>query len=205
MSTLRLGVSLQPRWPRADATAALRAASHAEVLGLDHVAVGNRLLDSGFGLDADPLVLLSAVSAATRRLRLLTSVLVAPYYPALMLANQAATLDVISGGRLILGVGTGWNPDEFAALGVSRQERGARTDDQLADNLAAASHPRCTQNRAQMAWRLRSMMLAEAPASQVPIPIYLQTRCSNTMCQNQVKTRAQYCPRCGQRIMRPAV
>jgi hypothetical protein len=62
-----------------------------------------------------------------------------------------------------------------------------------------------TQNRAQMAWRLRSMMLAEAPASQVPIPIYLQTRCSNTMCQNQVKTRAQYCPRCGQRIMRPAV
>jgi hypothetical protein len=59
MSTLRLGVSLQPRWPRADATAALRAASHAEDLGFDHVAVGNRLLDSGFGLDADPLVLLS--------------------------------------------------------------------------------------------------------------------------------------------------
>jgi probable F420-dependent oxidoreductase len=132
MSTLRLGVSLQPRWPRADATAALRAASHAEDLGFDHVAVGNRLLDSGFGLDADPLVLLSAVSAATRRLRLLTSVLVAPYYPALLLANQAATLDVVSGGRLILGVGTGWNPDEFAALGVSSHERGVRTDDHLA-------------------------------------------------------------------------
>ena len=132
MSTLRLGVSLQPRWPRADATAALRAASHAEDLGFDHVAVGNRLLDSGFGLDADPLVLLSAVSAATRRLRLLTSVLVAPYYPALVLANQAATLDVVSGGRLILGVGTGWNPEEFGALGVRSQERGARTDDHLA-------------------------------------------------------------------------
>jgi probable F420-dependent oxidoreductase len=132
MSTLRLGVSLQPRWPRDDATAALRAASHAEDLGFDHVAVGNRLLDSGFGLDADPLVLLAAVSAATRRLRLLTSVLVAPYYPALVLANQAATLDVLSGGRLILGVGTGWNPHEFAALGISSKERGARTDDHLA-------------------------------------------------------------------------
>ena len=62
MSTLRLGVSLQPRGhvPR---NAALRAASHAEDLGFDHVAVGNRLLDSGFGLDADPLVLLSAMSA----------------------------------------------------------------------------------------------------------------------------------------------
>jgi probable F420-dependent oxidoreductase len=128
---LRLGVSLQPRWPLDDGTAALRAARHAEALGFDHVAVGNRLLDSGAGLDTDPLVLLSAVAGATTRLRLLTSVLVAPYYPALVLANQAATLDVISGGRLILGVGTGWNPDEFAAVGVPVRERGARVDDHL--------------------------------------------------------------------------
>jgi probable F420-dependent oxidoreductase len=132
MPRLRLGVSLQPRWPLDDGTAALRAARHAEALGFDHVAVGNRLLDSGFGLDADPLVLLSAVAGATTRLRLLTSVLVASYYPALVLANQAATLDVISGGRLILGVGTGWNPDEFAAVGVPVRERGARVDDHLA-------------------------------------------------------------------------
>jgi probable F420-dependent oxidoreductase len=132
MSTPLLGVSLQPRWPLEDGTAVLRAASHAEDLGFDHVAVGNRLLDSGSGLDTDPLVLLAAVSAATRRLRLLTSVLVAPYYPALVLANQTATLDVISGGRLILGIGTGWNPQEFAALGVPARERGARTDDHLA-------------------------------------------------------------------------
>ncbi|MFI9424700.1 TIGR03619 family F420-dependent LLM class oxidoreductase [Streptomyces achromogenes] len=131
MTTLRLGVSLQPRWPLDDGTAALRAARHAEELGFDHVAVGNRLLDSGFGLDTDPFVLLSAVAGATTRLRLLTSVLVAPYYPAPVLANQAATLDVISGGRLILGVGTGWNPDEFAAVGVPTGERGARTDDHL--------------------------------------------------------------------------
>jgi len=132
LSTPRLGVSLQPRWPLADGTAPLRAARHAEALGFDHVAVGNRLLDSGSGLDTDPLVLLSAVSAATTRLRLLTSVLVAPYYPALVLANQAATLDVVSGGRLILGVGAGWNPEEFAAAGVPARERGARTDDHLA-------------------------------------------------------------------------
>ncbi len=132
MPPLRLGVSLQPRWPVDDGTAVLRAASHAEQLGFDHVAVGNRLLDSGFGLDSDPLVLLSAISGVTTRLRLLTSVLVAPYYPALLLANQAATLDVVSGGRLILGIGTGWNPDEFEAVGVPSRERGARTDDHLA-------------------------------------------------------------------------
>ena len=140
MSQLRLGVSLQPRWPLDDGTAALRAAARAEELGFDHVAVGNRLLDSGFGLDTDPFVLLSAVAGATARLRLLTSVLVVPYYPALVLANQAATLDVISGGRLILGVGIGWNPDEFAAVGVPAKERGARTDDHLAAAKALWAH-----------------------------------------------------------------
>ncbi|MEU3526704.1 TIGR03619 family F420-dependent LLM class oxidoreductase [Streptomyces sp. NPDC038707] len=131
MTSLRLGVSLQPRWPLDDGAGVLRAARRAEELGFDHVAVGNRLLDSGFGLDTDPFVLLSAVAGATTRLRLLTSVLVAPYFPALVLANQAATLDVVSGGRLVLGVGTGWNPDEFAAVGVPAGERGARTDDHL--------------------------------------------------------------------------
>lgn len=132
MPLLRLGVSLQPRWPIDDGAGVLHAARRAEELGFDHVAVGNRLLDSGFGLDNDPLVLLAAVAGTTTRLRLLTSVLVAPYYPALVLANQAATLDVVSGGRLILGVGTGWNPEEFDAVGVPTRERGARTDDHLA-------------------------------------------------------------------------
>ena len=132
MTVLRLGISLQPRWPLHGGAAVLRAARHAEESGFDHVAVGNRLLDSGIGLDTDPLVLLSAVAGATTRLRLLTSVLVVPYYPALVLANQAATLDVVSGGRLILGVGTGWNPAEFDAVGVPLRERGVRTDDHLA-------------------------------------------------------------------------
>ena len=136
---LRLGVSLQPRWPIDDETAVLRAASHAEDLDFDHVAVGNRLLDSGFGLDADPLVLLSAVSAVTTRLRLLTSVLVAPYYPALVLANQAATLDVISGGRLILGIGTGWNQE---VLGGAAPTAASVVDD--LGRLAEAGLTACT-------------------------------------------------------------
>ncbi len=80
---------------------------------------------------SDPLVLLSALAASTTRVRLVTSVLVTPYYPALLLANQAATLDFVSGGRLVLGVGIGWKPDEYAAVGVPFRERGARTDDRL--------------------------------------------------------------------------
>ncbi|MFD0562229.1 TIGR03619 family F420-dependent LLM class oxidoreductase [Kitasatospora saccharophila] len=131
MVGLRVGVSLQPGWPVGDGRAVLRAAGVAEELGFDHVAVGNRVLASGFGVDADPLVLLGAVAGVTSRVRLLTSVLVVPYYRAVVLANQVATLDVVSGGRLVLGVGTGWNPEEFAAAGVPVRERGARTDDHL--------------------------------------------------------------------------
>jgi len=164
MPTLRLGISLQP-------TSALRAAQHAEELGFDHVAVGNRLLESGFGLDSDPPVLLAAVAGATTRLRLLTSVLVAPYYPALLLANQAATLDVVSGGRLILGIGTGWNPNEFEAVGIPASERGARTDDHL-----AAAKALWTQRPANFDGRfttLRAAHLGVPPLTSGGPPIWI--------------------------------
>ncbi|WP_435218466.1 TIGR03619 family F420-dependent LLM class oxidoreductase [Streptomyces sp. bgisy034] len=134
MSPLNFGVSLQQRWPLDDAPAAFRAARHAEDLGFDHVAAGQRLLEGGYDADihlSDPLVMLSALAAATTRIRLLTSVLVMPYYPPTLLASQAATLDFVSGGRLILGVGTGWMPADFDAVGVSLRERGSRTDDHL--------------------------------------------------------------------------
>jgi probable F420-dependent oxidoreductase len=63
--------------------------------------------------------------------RLLTSVLVAPAYNPVVLANQAATLDVLSGGRFALGVGVGCNPAEFAALGVPVADRGRRADENI--------------------------------------------------------------------------
>lgn len=172
MNALRVGVSLQPRWPVDDGASVLRAARRAEELGFDHVAVGNRLLESGFGLDTDPFVLLAAVAGATTRLRLLTSVLVAPYYPALILANQAATLDVVSGGRLILGVGTGWNPDEFAALGMPVRERGARTDDHLAaaELLWSASRPADFAGRFT---RLRGARLGVPPVTPGGPPVWV--------------------------------
>ncbi|MGW2651440.1 LLM class flavin-dependent oxidoreductase [Streptomyces sp. NPDC001393] len=141
MSSLHLGLSLQQRWSLGDGAAVLRVARHAEALGFGHVAAGNRLLESGYAIDSylsDPLVLLSAIAASTTRLRLLTSVLMVPYSPTLLLANQAATLDFVSGGRLILGIGAGWKQDDFAAVGVPFRERGARTDDHLAALMGAA-------------------------------------------------------------------
>lgn len=75
----------------------------------------------------DAAVVMGAVAATTSTLKLGTSVLISPYRGPLSDARQFTTVDVLSGGRLILGVGAGWMAEEFEALGVDRRERGART------------------------------------------------------------------------------
>src|SRR4051812_5371641 len=79
----------------------------------------------------DPLVALSLVAGVTDRIGLGTSVLVLPYRNPVNLAAEAAALDVLSDGRLILGVGAGWMREEFAALGLDPAERGPRTDEYI--------------------------------------------------------------------------
>ncbi len=75
----------------------------------------------------DPLAVLAFLAATTRRIRLATGVLLLPEHNPLLVAKQAASLDVLSRGRFVLGVGIGWSAEEFAALGVPFAGRGART------------------------------------------------------------------------------
>lgn len=77
----------------------------------------------------DPLISLSAIAAATSTLRLGTGVNILPQSNPLLLAKQAASLDFVSDGRFMLGVGIGWLAEEFAAMGVPFERRGARHDD----------------------------------------------------------------------------
>jgi probable F420-dependent oxidoreductase len=79
----------------------------------------------------DPLVSLSVVAGVTERIGLGTSVLVLPYRNPVNLAAEVAALDVLSEGRVILGVGAGWMREEFEALGIDPSERGARTDEYI--------------------------------------------------------------------------
>ena len=79
----------------------------------------------------EPLVLFGFCAAVTRTIELVTGVLVLPQRQTALVAKQAAEVDVLSGGRLRLGIGVGWNPVEFEALGENIQNRGERIEEQL--------------------------------------------------------------------------
>jgi len=80
----------------------------------------------------DPLLTLSYAAAVTSRIGLATGILLLPEHNPVLAAKQAATLDVLSGGRLTLGVGIGWSSEEFAALGVPFARRGQRAAEYVA-------------------------------------------------------------------------
>lgn len=80
----------------------------------------------------DPLIWMSYVAAATREIKLATGILILPQHNPVITAKQVATLDHMSGGRVLLGIGIGWLKEEFDAIGASFADRGARTDEYVA-------------------------------------------------------------------------
>jgi probable F420-dependent oxidoreductase len=113
------------------AIAAERAGFHGIAL-TEHPVPGARWLENGGHQSLDPLVALGYVAGATSTLRLLTNLVVAPYRNPFLLAKAAATVDKLSGGRLILGLGAGYQKSEFFALGIDFEERNALFDEALA-------------------------------------------------------------------------
>lgn len=131
--------------PAAEMANLLEVARQAEAmeftaLGLpDHVAIPAEEVRWLGGRWYDQMVALGAVAAVTRRIRLVTAVLVAPYHHPLRIAKSVATLDAVSGGRAVLGLGSGYLEGEFAALGVPYRQRGPRTDEAIQAIQAAWS------------------------------------------------------------------
>ncbi len=97
----------------------------------DHPAPDDRWLAGGGHQALEPTVALTAAAMATRRLRLHTNVYVLPYRNPLLAAKALASVDVVSNGRLIVGVAAGYLRPEFAALGASFEDRGALLDEAL--------------------------------------------------------------------------
>jgi probable F420-dependent oxidoreductase len=116
----------------------VRIARRAEELGYHSVWTLQRLLNPADSTDQtyrkvpDPLITLAFLAAQTSRIRLGVAVLNMPFFSPPLLAKQAATLDEVSGGRLDLGLGLGWMPEEFTAVGVPYERRGARAEEFLA-------------------------------------------------------------------------
>jgi probable F420-dependent oxidoreductase len=145
---MKLGFALPVAGAWATPENLVRVAREAEALGYHSLWVFQRLLyalapqndyppapgqpwPKPFERVLDPVVTLAYVAAATSRIRLGTSVLIMPYYTPIVLAKQLATLDVVTGGRLDVGLGTGWSRDEYEAVGVPYRDRGRRADEFL--------------------------------------------------------------------------
>ncbi|TQS40960.1 LLM class flavin-dependent oxidoreductase [Cryptosporangium phraense] len=105
------------------------AAAHAEDVGLDSVWHGDHLATGSPSLD--PTVALAVAAAVTSRIRVGVSVFVPAIRPLALAAKQVASLQVVAGGRLVLGIGSGGGAAQFAAAGVPYRERGRRTDTAL--------------------------------------------------------------------------
>ena len=143
LHALGIGTGADTDVIRAVATAA-EAAGFATLWAGEHVVLvdqpRSRYPYSGDGRIAvpagadwlDPLLTLSFAAAVTTRIGLATGVLLLPEHNPVVAAKQAATLDVLSGGRFTLGVGIGWSAEEFAALGVPFAGRGRRTAEYVA-------------------------------------------------------------------------
>jgi alkanesulfonate monooxygenase SsuD/methylene tetrahydromethanopterin reductase-like flavin-dependent oxidoreductase (luciferase family) len=157
---MQLGIALPQRGKDASVEKIARVAREAEAIGLDSVWAMDRLLRPLRpvqllpGVDAqplpeyyanvfDPIETLTYVAALTERVRLGTSAINALFHPPVVLARRLATLDQVSGGRVIAGIVQGWLADEFVVAGVPRTRRGGG----MAEHVAASERAGADRRR----------------------------------------------------------
>jgi probable F420-dependent oxidoreductase len=146
---MELGVALPTATPFTSAENVVRIAQEAEQLGYHSLWTFERLLYpiTGVAMSNDgsrqqlpesyissyePIETLSYVAGSTKRIKLGTSIINAPFQSPLLLARRLATLDQLSNGRVIAGIGQGWMEEEFTASNVTRKERGKRVEEYIA-------------------------------------------------------------------------
>ena len=134
---------------------ALEMCEEAERLGLDSIWVTeHHLFDDGYL--TQPLTFLAAVAARTTRVRLGTAIMLAPLRPAVQIAEEATVVDILSGGRLDLGLGAGYRIPEFALYGADIEQRYITLDSRIAELRAI--------------WRAGKVT---PPPVQSPLPLWL--------------------------------
>jgi len=139
----------------------------------EHVAVPAEAAAQRGGVYWDPLATFGYLAARTRRVRLATQVLVLGYHHPLEIAKRYGTLDAVSGGRVVLGLGVGSLEEEFELLGAPFKDRGARADDALAALRAALSR---REPSYQGEYYSFSGLVVEPHAVQKKVPLWIGGR-----------------------------
>lgn len=171
-----------PGWTHAQAQpfkALMTWVQRAETLGFDGVFVGDRLLSEAsragevvYGATMlDALVTLSAIAASTEKILLGPLVLVFPFRHPIQLAKSVASLDVVSGGRVVLGAGIGWSETEFSALGVPRLGRGEMFEEELAV-VRRLWQGRPVDHHGEN-WSFEDVMISPSPVQRGGPPVWL--------------------------------
>ena len=124
---MQVGIGLPSTIPGIKGDQILEWARKADTGPFSSLSVIDRLVYSNY----EPLITLAVAAGATQRIRLMPSVLLAPFRSAAILAKEVATLDALSGGRVTLGLGVGGREDDFQAAGESFNDRGRRFEEQL--------------------------------------------------------------------------
>ena len=149
---MKLGIMVRNMGPASTPVLIAQCARYAEDIGLDdvwvcdHVAIPPDDAEGSGGRYLDPLATLAYLAGITSRIGLGVTVLIVPYRPTLPTAKWVASVQELSGGRLLLGVGLGWMAAEFKALGVNRARRGVITDETLDFLNQCFAHDEVTLN-----------------------------------------------------------
>lgn len=170
---LRIGIQLPEverdvRWPEYVAMA-----EAAEGSGFDSIWIGDHLLYRGDGLHErgpwEAWTLLAGLAAVTVRVQLGPLVACAGFHPPGVAAKMAATIDEVSGGRLVLGIGAGWNEAEFSAFGIPFDHRVSRFEEWFEIVRALLAGERATLDGAY--WKSSDAVLLPEPARRIPMMI----------------------------------
>ncbi|MFF8880804.1 TIGR03619 family F420-dependent LLM class oxidoreductase [Streptomyces flaveolus] len=184
---MRIGFALPQMGEAAyQAPEVARFARQAEEFGAESLWVADRLLapvhpsigyagspdiPRAFHAVLDPFVLLSVAAAVTKRVRIGTNIIQAPLYPPALLARSLTSIDLISRGRLIVGFGTGWSPEEYQAAGIPMAQRGARLEECL-DALKAWWTTNPVEHQGKY-WSIPATHVDLKPGQQPSPPVYL--------------------------------
>ncbi len=128
---MQIGISLPIRELKNDLAAIREFAQTAEELGFTHLRIPDLVARPGADQLHEPLTLLAWIAGFTSKIELVPSVIILPARETVLVAKQAAEIDILSGGRLRFGVGVGRSPEEYESLGQDFTTRGRRCDEQI--------------------------------------------------------------------------